>query len=56
MWGTFSDERTGLSFTAVRISGIFIKSPVPGGCLLFTVLYVILARMCVSLQYVQGLC
>jgi hypothetical protein len=67
MWSAFSDERAGLSFTAVMVSStryiyvftnlhvsilhkLVVKSPVPCGYVLFTVVHVALTiyiYMCV---------
>jgi hypothetical protein len=69
MWGALSDEATGLSFVVVIVSSTwhlylqvyfvfilqsFIKSLIPCGYILFTVLYVTLVYMYV--QYMQSLC
>jgi hypothetical protein len=69
MWGALSDERTGLSFTAVKISSTchlylqfymlalysqMSESPVPCGHRLFTVLHVTLVHRYNT--YIQDLC
>jgi CHASE2 domain-containing sensor protein len=65
MWGVLSDERTGLSFTAVVVTSTcrlylqsyllafysVVRSPVPSGLILFTVLHVT-----IGYTSVQGLC
>jgi hypothetical protein len=65
MWGALSDESTGLSFTAVDISHLYLqfymsafyivfKSPVPCGYVLLTVLHITV--VCMYVQYIHCLC